>query len=187
MSRASWRTLQFDKILPEYQVYPSFFPPKMFYSNNHYVPSEQFPIYTKRPHPSIVAIPSCHPFSLPMLDLQRWEWDFPFNLCDILIPSPDTCLILCENAKIISCLWGSAFWTPAVALCLKQGPDPENNYFGSFFWMWELPFRNAGFNPIYLAGIGEMGSQSNKLWRFYSLIHHFSSWKEAKSYIGYKS
>lgn len=119
--------------------------------------------------------------TLPELDLQRWEWDFPFNLCDILIPSPNTCLILCENAKVISCLWGSAFWTPAPGLCLKQGPDPEDNYFGAYIGCESCRSEMQVLTWFTLTGIREMGSRSNKLWRLNSVIHHFLVEKRIKA------
>lgn len=51
-----------------------------------------------------------------------------FSHSDIFSPHPPP-LILCENVKVICCLRWSAFWTPAVAVGLKQGPPSENNYF----------------------------------------------------------
>lgn len=128
--------------------------PQAFYWNEHFcVHSAVSHLYKKAPSQcpcNSICTPPRHPLPLPELDLHRWEWDTHFNLCDILIPSPP--LILCENAEVIFCLWWSAFWTPAVAVCLKRGPDPENSYSCAYIGCVSCPtsetvIQKCNFSP----------------------------------------
>lgn len=85
MSRASWKTLQFDKTLSQWQA--SYLFSQAFYWHDIFTSKVQFLLYAERSTLRSLQYhlpPPWHPFPLPELD----PWNFHFNLCDIVIPSP---------------------------------------------------------------------------------------------------
>lgn len=128
MSRASWKTLQFDKTLSQWQA--SYLFSQAFYWHDIFTSKVQFLLYTERVHPAVLAIP----FAPPTLASLSTAGAGSMRLSFQSLWHRDTfpALILCENAKVIRYLWWSTFHTPAVAACLKQGSDSENNYFYAY-------------------------------------------------------
>lgn len=121
---------------------------------NIFVSTVQFPIYTKRLHPNVLAIPFAPHLGIPF-HCQSWictdenETLISIFVTSWYLPPP---LILCENAEVIFCLWWSAFWTPAVAVCLKRGPDPENSYSRAYIGCVSCPtsetvIQKCNFSP----------------------------------------
>lgn len=87
MSRASWKTLQFDKTLSQWQASSLFVFPSLLLTWTFSHPRCSFCFTQKRSTLRSLQYhlpPPWHPFPLPELD----PWDFHFNLCDIVIPSP---------------------------------------------------------------------------------------------------
>lgn len=167
--------------------------PNCFIEIMTFVHMVQFLVYTTRLHPSVLAVLFEPHFGIPF-HCRSWVCTDE-NQTSMSAFGTSRCLpplILRDSATVICYLWWSVFWTPAVAIHTKWGPDPKNYYFVHILDMWAatlgeiviqkyntLPDLPFGLEHFWKACQGlEMGSRSNKLWTIHSAIHIFCSWKD---------
>jgi len=133
-SEVSWKTLKNFKVWKSFALMPNIFLiyfPKYVIGRKTFMLMAQFPIYTTRFHPTVLAALFASMWAFLPIDRTgfaqtRITLSFQSLWHDTFFPQ------YCVKMLVICCLWCSAFWTPAVTLCNKQDPDPKNHYFCAY-------------------------------------------------------